>query len=96
MAKTKKSNIIKFTKEELDEIKSVRNIFSEISLRFGNLEVEKLQVEQRARVIDESKVLIENDYNKLLVRERELLDNLNKKYGAGNLDLEKGEFTPVK
>ena len=91
MAKTKKSNIIKFTKEELDEIKSVRNIFSEISLRF-----ERLQVEQRERVIDETKVLIENDYNKLLVRERELLDNLNKKYGAGNLDLEKGEFTPVK
>ena len=96
MAKTKKSNIIKFTKEELDEIKSVRNIFSEISLRFGNLEVERLQVEQRERVIDETKVLIENDYNKLLVRERELLDNLNKKYGAGNLDLEKGEFTQVK
>ena len=75
-------------------IKAAEKASKSVIRDFG--EVEKLQVEQRARVIDESKVLIENDYNKLLVRERELLDNLNKKYGAGNLDLEKGEFTPVK
>jgi hypothetical protein len=34
------------------------------------------------------------DYNKLQVEEKELVESLNEKYGDGVLDLDSGKFIP--
>jgi len=47
----KKSNQIKFTKEELSGIREVRNSFNNITTNFGNLEVQRIQTEQRLSAI---------------------------------------------
>ena len=90
----KKSNQIKFTKEELSGIREVRNSFNNITTNFGNLEVQRIQTEQRLSAIEQQKVIAENEYNQVIQQEVELLNNLNEKYGQGSLDLEKGVFTP--
>jgi allophanate hydrolase subunit 1 len=92
---TKKSNQIKFTKEELSGIREVRNSFNNITTNFGNLEVQRIQTEQRLSAIEQQKVIAENEYNQVIQQEVELLNNLNEKYGQGSLDLEKGVFTPI-
>ncbi len=91
----KKSNQIKFTKEELSGIREVRNSFNNITTNFGNLEVQRIQNEQRLSAIEQQKVIAENEYNQVIQQEAELLNNLNEKYGQGSLDLEKGVFTPI-
>ena len=91
----KKSNQIKFTKEELSGIREVRNSYNNITTNFGNLEVQRIQTEQRLSAIEQQKVIAENEYNQVIQQEVELLNNLNEKYGQGSLDLEKGVFTPI-
>ena len=91
----KKSKQIKFTKEELSGIREVRNSFNNITTNFGNLEVQRIQAEQRLAAIEQQKVIAENEYNQVIQQEVELLNNLNEKYGQGSLDLEKGVFTPI-
>mgnify|MGYP001217058693 FL=1 len=91
----KKSKQIKFTKEELSGIREVRNSFNNITTNFGNLEVQRIQTEQRLSAIEQQKVIAENEYNQVIQQEVELLNNLNEKYGQGSLDLEKGVFTPI-
>ena len=90
-----KSKQIKFTKEELSGIREVRNSFNNITTNFGNLEVQRIQNEQRLSAIEQQKVIAENEYNQVIQQEAELLNNLNEKYGQGSLDLEKGVFTPI-
>ncbi len=46
--------------------------------------------------MEELKVMTESNYIKNTEREAEFTDSLSKKYGPGNLDLSKGEFTPSK
>ena len=60
-----------------------------------NLEVQRIQNEQRLSAIEQQKVIAENEYNQVIQQEAELLNNLNEKYGQGSLDLEKGVFTPI-
>ena len=91
----KKSKQIKFTKEELSGIREVRNSYNNITTNFGNLEVQRIQTEQRLSAIEQQKVIAENEYNQVIQQEVELLNNLNEKYGQGSLDLEKGVFTPI-
>ena len=91
----KKSKQIKFTKEELSGIREVRNSFNNITTNFGNLEVQRIQTEQRLSAIEQQKVIAENEYNQVIQQEVELLNNLNEKYGQGTLDLEQGIFTPA-
>ena len=43
----KKSEQIKFTKEEVSAIREIRNNFNNITTNFGNLEVQRIQTEQR-------------------------------------------------
>ena len=90
----KKSEQIKFTKEEVSAIREIRNNFNNITTNFGNLEVQRIQTEQRLAAIEQQKVIAENEYNQVIQQEAELLNNLNEKYGQGSLDLEKGVFTP--
>ena len=91
----KKSKQIKFTKEELSGIREVRNSFNNITTKFGSLEVQRIQAEQRLAAIEQQKVIAENEYNQVIQQEAELLNNLNEKYGQGSLDLEQGIFTPA-
>ena len=91
----KKSEQIKFTKEEVSAIREIRNNFNNITTNFGNLEVQRIQTEQRLAAIEQQKGIAENEYNQVIQQEAELLNNLNEKYGQGSLDLEQGVFTPA-
>ena len=92
----KKSKEIKFTKDEISQIESIRNGFDEVQNFLGRLEIQRIQAEQVLENLNNDKLRLETRYSDLVDEERELVVNLNEKYGPGNLDPETGIFTPTK
>ena len=88
------SEIKKFTSEELDEIKKLRESNQDKVTEFGQLELELILANQRITTLVADKEKLEKEFNELQSQERELVKKLNKKYGAGQVDLTSGEFTP--
>ena len=75
----------KLTQEEISQLQEVRQQSQALVLELGNLELAKIQLENR---YDE---LVEF-YDDLKNRERELGKTLSDKYGDGTIDIEKGKF----
>ena len=78
----------KLTIEEIEKLKEIQNQNQSLALELGNLEITKIQIENR---YDE---LVEF-HNSLKKQEQEFGKELSDKYGTGTIDLEKGEFIPA-
>ena len=92
----KKSKQIKFTDEEIKSLQDLQSNYENIKNSIGALEVSRLQTEVRLDNINNEKLRLETEYIKLTNVEENLLNELNKKYGPGNLDQKSGVFTPIK
>lgn len=77
----------KLTVEEIEKLQEIQQQNQALALELGNLEITKIQVENR---YDE---LVEF-YTQLKSKEQEFGKELSDKYGNGTIDLEKGEFIP--
>ena len=86
----------KFTPEELSEIKGLRESNQKILGDFGQLEIDIILAKQAYERLAKAKDDIAIQFTELQGQEKKLVDELNKKYGAGTVNLESGEFTPVK
>ncbi len=86
----------KFTDEELNEIKSLRDSYASKVTEFGQIEIEILATQQRQEMLHKTKEKSQKEYEDLQLKERNLVESLNKKYGAGTVDLTNGEFIPAK
>lgn len=77
---------IKLTEEEVQQLKDLRAKDNSITFNLGQIEVRKLS-------IDSQKKQLEGEYVNLQQELNSLGQTLQEKYGNGNIDLEKGEFT---
>ena len=91
-----KNTEIKFTKDELDSLQQLRTNYANIELSLGKLEIARIQQEQQLENLSNEKLRLETQYSEIQSQEVTLVQELNEKYGAGNLDPETGVFTPVK
>ena len=96
MAKKSKSKDIKLTKDEIENIKNLRENFNNITVQLGELELSRIQTEQRLEQIQTDKLTLETRYNELATMERNVVNELQSKYGIGSLDLTTGVFKPQK
>tara|TARA_R110001592_G_scaffold96806_1_gene277676 strand:- start:470 stop:730 length:261 start_codon:yes stop_codon:yes gene_type:complete len=78
----------KFTKEELQEIKTLQENLNTLSFQFGQLQISKIKLK-------EQEDYLKNQFLSLNKEETNVAQKLTDKYGKGNLDLETGEFIPV-
>jgi predicted nuclease with TOPRIM domain len=81
------SNEIRFTDQELEELKDLQNQYQSVIYGLGQIQVEK-------RLLESREIELNSVYDSLGQKEKELLDSLNQKYGSGTLNLENGTFTP--
>lgn len=81
------SNQIKFTEQELIELKELQSEYQRVIYNLGQIQIEK-------RILESKEKEINSIYDSLNQKEKVLIDALNQKYGAGSLDLESGTFTP--
>jgi hypothetical protein len=86
---------IKFSDEELKSLQDLQNSYQQKQLQFGQLEVQRLLVTQQLDSLDSAKAKLEVEYGEVQETERKLVQDLNKKYGPGNLDPATGVFTPT-
>ena len=92
----KKSKEIKFTQDEISSLQALQTNYANVRSAFGDLEVQRIQTEQRLDQINNEKLRLETEYSKLNTSEQQLVNDLNEKYGPGNLDPTTGVFTPTK
>ena len=82
----------KLTKEEIEDITSIRNEASQIFFELGRIAIRRRNVNLQ---IDEDEEKLENQHDELVQKENELYQALNKKYGDGEIDPSTGEFIPA-
>jgi|TARA_Y100000588_G_C13705679_1_gene690575 predicted nuclease with TOPRIM domain len=85
----------KFSEEELKSLQDLQTSYQQKQLQFGQLEVQRLLVNQQLEQLDNAKTKLEVEYAEVQETERKLVADLNKKYGPGNLDPATGVFTPA-
>ena len=86
---------IKFTDEELKSLQDLSQSYQNIQASFGQLKVQKILNQQQAEALEEAEVKMDADYKDIQDNERKLVEELNEKYGPGQLDPQTGVFTPA-
>ena len=86
---------IKFSDEELKSLQDLSQSYQNIQASFGQMKVQKILNQQQADALEEAEVKMDADYKDIQDKERELVQQLNEKYGPGQLDPQTGVFTPV-
>lgn len=79
---------IKITDQELANVTSIRDMFTEAQFAFGQFYLAKRQLEINEKALNEAYVKLQED-------EKKLLTDIVNKYGEGNLDPKTGIFTPT-
>ena len=85
---------VKFSEEELGNIKAVRDRYSELKSRLGDLKVQRILIDSQYEALDNAEEQTQKEYKEALQSEQKLVTDLDNKYGRGNLDLTTGIFTP--
>ena len=86
---------IKFTDEELKSLSDLSQSYQNIQASFGQIKVQKILNQQQADALEEAEVKMDADYKDIQDNERKLVEELNEKYGPGQLDPQTGVFTPA-
>jgi len=76
------------TQEEIQSLKELQNNQLELVTSLGELEY-------KISVLESQKQFLKNQIAKQIESETKIGKELQEKYGDGNIDLEKGEFTPI-
>ena len=86
---------VKFTDDELKQLQELQTSYQEKQLQFGQLKVQRLLNRQQSDILEEAEIKLEEDYKVVQETERNIVQQLNKKYGPGSLNPETGVFTPT-
>jgi len=89
------SEIIKISSEEQAEIKMLQNKLSKKIFEFGNLGIEKIELDRRVQDFIERDKKLREEWEGLQRLEQEFVNKLIKKYGEGDLNIEAGTFSPT-
>ena len=71
----------------MDKLKGIRKSFSDVSYKLGQLEMQKLSLE-------DEKELVVKEMNNIIKSEKDIARELLDKYGKGTIDIDSGEFIP--
>ena len=86
---------IKFTDDELKQLQGLQTSYQEKQLQFGQLKVQRILFQQQSDALETAEVSLEEEYKGVQETERNLVQQLNEKYGPGSLNPETGVFTPT-
>ncbi len=85
---------IKFTEEELDNIKTIQEEYSTVGIQLVQLKLARKSSEEYIAALQQEEDRIVEQIDSINKREKDLTESLNEKYGIGSLDMTTGEFTP--
>ena len=79
----------KFTEEEIKELQNLQKEIDTLTQKMGQIYYNKLKLEDQ-------EIILKKELSSVEKKELDLANKLTKKYGKGRLDIDSGEFTPVK
>jgi len=85
----------KFTDQEIQQVKELRDTVNQIVYQFGEIDLETTLMQERLQELQTIRTKLYTEYHEVRNKEKNLVDTLNTKYGAGQLDIESGVFTPM-
>jgi oligoribonuclease (3'-5' exoribonuclease) len=80
------------TDEELQQIQSMREQLVEIVTLVGEQHLNKVVVEGQLQSIEQQLTTLEQRFAQFQEQERVLFEQLQQKYGTGNINIETGEI----
>ena len=86
---------MKFTAEELQELQDLQTGYQEKQVVLGQLAVQRILLDQQSDALEARVTEVEQEYEGVQQQERDLVAQLNEKYGPGSLNPETGVFTPT-
>lgn len=89
------SQPIKITEAEFSEIKMLQSKFQELHGQFGNLGIEKMELDRLVGEFVEREKKLKEEWLSLKKLDEGLRDKLVTTYGEGNLNMENGTFIPA-
>ena len=78
---------IKFTEEEMTELRNNQQKFNDLIVKFGQLRIDKINLEN-------AEIELNQKFSDLKKSDKEISDKLSAKYGDGVLNPETGACTP--
>jgi predicted nuclease with TOPRIM domain len=85
----------KITEAEFSEIKRLQGKFQELHGKFGNLGIEKMELDRMVNEFVEREKKLKEEWIMLKKMDEELRDKLVTTYGDGSLSMDTGEFIPL-
>ena len=84
---------IKFTDDEMKKIQDLSDKSGNITNRFGQLAIAKINLEKQSEQVEEQEFKLHEEFDALKKEENEVLQAITDKYGPGNLNPQTGVYT---
>ena len=84
----------KFTEEEMKKLRSIQQTYFEIQNSFGKVKIARMNLQKQFEDLDTFEDGLMEKFTTNREDETNFVDEITKKYGDGNLNLETGTFTP--
>ena len=81
-----------FEQSDIESVKELQSSYAATTAQIGQVEVELHLLKKRLEEVEGIRLELFKNYEELQTKERELVQNLNEKYGDGVLDLDSGRF----
>lgn len=85
-------NTIQINEEELKQLHVLRDQYTEMTFRLGQIKLEQVMLNTQLKRLIELEETIALEYMKAIETEDTLVNDLIKKYGNGELDIETGQI----
>lgn len=88
------SNPIKLSPEDIQTINSLQTKYADITAKLGQLKIEQILLNSQVQRLTQLEQSFSNDYLTIQTEEIKFADDVTKKYGEGQINIETGEFIP--
>ena len=82
------------TEVEMENLKEILETYNQCSGAFGQVEVQKLSLNQQLVAVEEQRSSVEEEWKANQSKEARFSSKLTTKYGPGSINPETGEYTP--
>ena len=89
------NEVITLTEGEMENLKEVMETYNQCAGAFGQVEVQKMNLNQQLEQIEEQRATVEEEWKANQTKEANFSRKLTNKYGPGSINPETGEYTPM-
>ena len=85
-------DVKKITPEELEGVQKVRSEYQEITVKLGQIQVQRLQISNQLELLNKTEEELGKQWSENTEKERKAIQDLQEKYGKVNINLDSGEI----